>query len=212
MMISLTTLGNLLLNSPWPGVAVWIVLYISDYSFTLACARLYRAGAGEKFLFEGSFEITPFFQRDIDSLRVVSPRFLIMLLLSATWLAVVWWMSWESQPGLYQFTLGAMISLELAIHVRHLRNLYLFRAIIMSDAIHGRIEYSRQVVLLMSAVELLAFSGLFALLFVFTQTWFVLGGAFACLITAWKHRKLAPACVSVKPSSLNPRQESALKK
>lgn len=205
----MTTLANPWLNSPWPGLAVWIALFISDYSFTLACARLYQAGVGEKIVFEGSFEITPYFQRDIDSLRVVSPRFLVALLRSGALLVLVWWLSRQTQPEMYQFTLGAMISVQLAIHVRHLRNLFLFRAMIGTDAVRGRIEYSRQMVLRMSAVELLAFSGLFALLFVFTQSWFVLGGASACLVTAWKHQRLARKHVSVEPSSVSPRQKPA---
>jgi len=192
----MTAFANLSFNSPWPGLAVWSALYISDYSLTLACAKLYRAGVSDKIVFEGSYEITPYFQSDIDSLRVVSPRFVAALLLGGAWLAVVWWLSMESQPGLYQFVLGAMISTQLAVHVRHMRNLSLFRVIVGTDAVRGRIEYSRPLVLRMSSVELLGFSGLFVLLFTFTQSWFVLGGAIGCLSIAWKHQRLARTYVS----------------
>jgi hypothetical protein len=83
-----------------------------------------------------------------------------------------------------------MVLVQLAIHVRHLRNLVLFRAIINTDGVRGRIEYSRPLMHRMSACELLTFSCLFFLLFVFTQHWFMLGGATACLSTALKHRRL----------------------
>jgi len=51
----------------------------------------------------------------------------------------------------------------------------------------------------MSSLELLAFSGLFGLLFVFTRSWFVMGGAFGCLLSAGKHW-LSRRHIESKPS------------
>jgi hypothetical protein len=140
---------------------------------------------------EGSYEITPFFQRDIDSLRRISPRFLVMLFVTTFLLATVWYLSEQSAPELYVFLAGAMILLELTVHIRHLRNLLTFRAMSKSNCVRGRIEYSRSFILRMSSEELFIFSAFFVLLFVFTQSWFVLGGAATCLSTAIKHRRLA---------------------
>jgi hypothetical protein len=182
---------DFLTNSVWPGLIAWIILYISDYVLTLSSARLYRAGVDKKIVFEGSFELTPYYQKDIDSLRVLSPRFVTALLVNSFLLVVVWRLSEQLQPAFYECALGAMISSELAIHVRHVRNLSLFRAMVAGDCVRGRIEYSRSVILRLSAVEFLAFSGLFAVLFVFTRSWFVLGGVLSCLSTWLKHRRLA---------------------
>jgi hypothetical protein len=104
------------------------------------------------------------------------------------------------------FASGSLILLELTVHIRHLRNLFMFRAIGKSDCVRGRIEYSRPFILQMSSNELFAFSGMFLLLFAFTQSWFVLGGAATCLSTAIKHRRLArkaafKAAVAVQPES-----------
>jgi hypothetical protein len=184
-------MSNLFFNALWPGLTVWSALYISDYALTIKCARLYRAGASEKLVLEGSYEITPYFQRDIDSLRLVSPRFWAMLLWGAVMLTGLWLLARHSFQGLYSFGLGSMILIQLAVHVRHLRNLFLFRAMINTNGVRGRIEYSRPLMLRMSACELFAFSALFFLLFVFTQHWFVLGGAAGCLRTALKHLRLA---------------------
>lgn len=93
--------------------------------------------------------------------------------------------------ALYEFVLGLLISMELAVHHRHVRNLFLFRAISNSDAVQGRIRYSRPLMLRMSSVEKFAFSGLFAVLFAFTLNWFVLGGVFGCLSVGLKHLRLA---------------------
>ena len=184
-------MNTLLFDSLWPGLGIWVALYISDYSFTLTCARLYQSGVRKKIVFEGSFEITPYFQSDIDSLRVVSPRFLAAMVVACAYLGAIWWLAGISDARLYQFVLGAMILSELAIHVRHLRNLFLFRAILSTDAIQGRIEYARPCMLEMSAVELFAFAGLYAFLFLVTFSWFVLGGVLTCLSLGVKHRSWA---------------------
>jgi hypothetical protein len=184
-------LPELFLDRLWPGLVAWTILYISDYSLTIACARLYQAGARDTIVFEGSYEITPYYQRDINALRRVSPRFLAALLLSLVWLAAVWWLADQWWPPVYPFALGAVILLELAIHMRHVRNLVLFRAIVGSEAVRGRIEYPRRLMLRMSSIELLAFSGLFMVMFLFTGSWFVLGGAATCLSLGGQHLRLA---------------------
>jgi len=191
-------------SSVWPGLTVWVLLYISDYALTITCARLYRTGVNEKLAFEGSFELNPIFQKDIDSLRRFSPRFLVFLFVTSGLLALVWFLSEETTPELYVFLSGAMILLELTVHTRHLRNLLMFRAILKSECVRGRIEYSRPFILRVSSDELFIFSALYALLFVFTQSWFVLGGAATCFSTAIKHRRLAQKAASKAPVTIQP--------
>ena len=117
---------DLFLSSPWPGTIAWALIYISDYVLTITCARLYRRNVASKIVFEGSFELNPIFQRDVDSLKIVSPRFLLLLLLTSTLFTIYWVLTVPSSPGFYTFMLGAAICMELAIHVRHLGNLHLF--------------------------------------------------------------------------------------
>ena len=192
----MTTPANPLINSLWPGLAIWSALYISDYAMTLWGARLYRAGAGEKIVFEGSYELTPYFQADIDSLRLISPRFVRVLVLNGLLLSFLWWISISAQLAFYEFALGALILSQLAVHKRHLSNVFLFRAINAGNGARGRIEYSRHLTLRMSSLELLSFSGLFLTLFLFHQSWFLLGGVCACLSIAAKHWKLARRCLA----------------
>jgi len=173
----------------WVAPAVWTLLYISDHTLTIWCARLYRRQ--EKIAYEGSFELNPIFQREVDSLRWVSVKFLAALILTNALLALILLLDKPVAPGLLTFALGAIVSSQLAIHVRHFRNLYVFSVVGSPVAARGRIEYSRPFVLHMSAVDLLAFSGMFALLYVFTSSWFVLGGASACFFLAGKHWWLA---------------------
>lgn len=91
----------------------------------------------------------------------------------------------------YQSSLGAMIAVQLCVHMRHLRNLFLFRTVIRNKGIRGRMEHSRPPVLRLSSAEFLMFSLMFVLLFAFTHSSFVLGAAVSCLSVAAKHLRLS---------------------
>jgi hypothetical protein len=181
--------GDALLQSWWLGPLLWAVLYVSDYSLTIACARLYRAQ--DKVVFEGSYEITPIFQADVDALRRVSPRFMIILVVSTVYLFLVGSLSRSASrfSGVYLFVLGAMILTEATVHIRHVRNWYLFRKNI--GLLKGRLEYPRGALLCGSALEISLFAALYAGLYVVTRSIFVLGGAAACGALAIKHLRLA---------------------
>jgi hypothetical protein len=180
-------------DGPWLGLLMWTVLYTSDFLFTMTCARLYQQGAREFVVFEGSYEITPYYQNDVDRLRTFSPRFFAALAATCAIQALIWFLTMRGLivPDLYFFALGAMVLVELTIHIRHVRNLFLFRALLGGHGIKGRIEYPRPIMLRLSAMEIAAFSILYAILFVITGSWFLLGGAFACLSLAINHRRLA---------------------
>jgi hypothetical protein len=176
----------------WPGLVLWVLLYCSDYFFTITCARMYRNGVREKIGFEGSYEITPYYQQDVDALRKLSPRFIRALVLSLLALSLIWWLSVKiATPSPYLFGLGAMILVEVAVHTRHLRNFFFFRDLLRSNGVRGRIEYARPLTLRLSSTEFVIWAGLFAMLFLVTREWFVLGGAVQCAVVAMKHRKIA---------------------
>ena len=179
--------------SPWPGLILWMALYTSDFLMTMTCARLYQRGASERIGFEGSYEITPYYQGDVDALRLFSPRFLLAMAATCALQAILWFATMRAPgvPQAYLFALGMMVTIQLAIHVRHIRNLFLFRAVLADDQITGRIVYGRRTMLRLSAVELFAFSGLFTILSAITLSWFTFGGAVVCVVTAMKHRMLA---------------------
>jgi hypothetical protein len=57
------------LSGPWPAAIAWALIYMSDFVLTITCARLYRRNLASKIVFEGSFELNPVFQRDVDSMK-----------------------------------------------------------------------------------------------------------------------------------------------
>jgi hypothetical protein len=120
-----------------------------------------------------------------------------MLSVSVLFLWIVWtWSTRDFDSGFYLIVLGSLVLTELVVHIRHLRNWFLFRIIVRLGGIRGRIEYPRRVMLAMSSLEILAFAGLFTVIFVFTGSPFVLGGALSCGVLAMQHLRLARRHIS----------------
>jgi hypothetical protein len=178
-------------TSPWPGLILWIILYISDYYLTLYAARGFKEIGHIQF--EGSFELTPQYQKDIDALRPVSRRHLIALVLSSLILLLIWWLTRLSfyLELAYPLFLGMFVLLEVAIHLRHFRNIGLIREARKHGGIEGQITYKKWFSYRVSANDLYIMSAFFLFIALITFTPFFLGGAITCLATAIQHSRLS---------------------
>jgi hypothetical protein len=196
-------LEQVLLNNLWLDILIWIALYISDYQLTIVSARLYQTVGREFLSLEGSFELTPFYERDVDALRRVSPRFLAMLTLQCLAIFLMWTFTtqWSDDPALFSFVLGALFLLEVVVHVRHVRNLVTFHYARRIGSLKGRLERARWFVLRLSAVDLAGYALLFLLVFLLTGSWFFLGGTTSCLVTAAKHWHQATKALAPRPET-----------
>lgn len=101
---------NLLIRNIWLSLIIWGIMYASDYYLTLYSARLYGTTVREHIVIEGSFELTPYYQKDVDSLRRFSPRFLLALVLSMVVLGLIWVLAVGvlDLPQLFAFALGGV--------------------------------------------------------------------------------------------------------
>jgi hypothetical protein len=178
-------------TSPIPGVILWIVLYMSDYYLTIYSARGFREVG--HFQFEGSFELTPQFQKDIDALKPVSKRHIILLVLFSLLIVLIWWLTKHLLffPWTYLLYLGMFLLLEVAVHLRHLRNVSLIREIRKGGGAEGQISYKKWFSYRISASEFYLHSVLLLLFAVLTYSPFFLGGAIMCFGTGFKHSRLA---------------------
>lgn len=178
-----------LTGSWWAPIMVWSAVYISDYAFSVYNARLYRSGAYNYYEFEGSLELTPQFQDDIDNLRWVSPRFIRAFLLSNIMVVGVWWLTieWSEWPQVFRFVLGGMLLLEAVVHLRHLRLFVLFKQLATGQGVEGKIRQTQWIGYQASGWEFIAFAGLWLLLGIISSSWFILGGAFMNAITGIQH-------------------------
>lgn len=183
----------LLIHNVWLAIALWIVAYLLDYYLTLYGAQLYQSGAKEHFGFGGSYELTPYYQKEIDLLRLISPRFLLMLALSSLAIGLVWWLAVRllGVSVLFLLLIGGLISRQLVVIIRHIRNIVLFKHAQTDGNIQGRVEYTRRVTLRGSATELFTFAVMYLLIFLISGSVFFVGGALACTITGIQHWRLA---------------------
>ena len=188
------------------ALALWTAAYVLDYALTIRSARLYRAGANQHLTFGGSLELTPVFQKDVDRLRRVSPRFIFFLILSNLLLGMLWVLAVVilPLPGVFALAAGSLILREAPILLRHARNLSLFQSARQPGALIGRLDYARWLVLKSSALELFTFAIFFLLVFALARDWFWLGGAIGCAALALSHRRMARRARLVTASAGTP--------
>ena len=186
-----------LATSPWYGIILWMILYTSDYYLTLYSARGFREIG--RFQFEGSFELTPQYQKDIDNLRPVSRRHLLLMVSYSVVILIVWWITKLSiyLAWSYPLYLGMFLLLEVAVHLRHLRNVALIREIKRNGGVEGQITYKKWFSYRISALELYIYATLFLLVALLTYSLFFLGGAIMCFGTGFKHNRLAKKAKSI---------------
>lgn len=180
-----------LATSPWPGVILWIILYISDYYLTLYSAGGFREIG--HFQFEGSFELTPQYQEDIDALKPISKLHITLLVLYSLLILFMWWLIqyFLYLPWAYLLYLGMFLLLEVAVHIHHLRNVALIREVRKNGGIEGQVSYRKWFIYRISASEFYLLSALFFLIAALTYSLFFLGGALMCAWTGFKHSRLA---------------------
>ncbi|HXQ39420.1 MAG TPA: hypothetical protein VN843_35800 [Anaerolineales bacterium] len=180
-----------LARSPWFGVVLWIILYVSDYYLTVYSARGFKEIG--YFQFEGSFELTPQYQKDIDALKPISRLHIILLILYSLLILTIWWafVYFLGLPWAYLLYLGMFLLLEVAVHLRHLRNIFLIREIRKNGGTSGQISYKKWFSYRVSAFELYLYFGLFLIVATLEASPFFLGGAIICFANGFKHNRLA---------------------
>ncbi|MBM3124159.1 MAG: hypothetical protein FJZ87_03685 [Chloroflexi bacterium] len=177
-----------LLLNPWIGMILWTLIYISDYGMTIASARKYRTNS--HFEFEGSFELTPQFEKDVDALYPISRRHLLMLLLTNGMLLIFWWLFSRIYflHG-YLFVLGILILVEVGVHIRHFRTFHLLYMVEIKGGLEGKISYRRWLMFSTSAMEFFLFFVLFLITSILTNSYFFFGGSISCLSLAINHHR-----------------------
>ena len=178
-------------TNPWYGIILWIILYTSDYYLTIYGARGFREIGHIQF--EGSFELTPQYQKDIDALKPISRLHITLLILYSLLILVIWWVTRLSiyLAWTYPLYLGMFLLLEVAIHVRHFRNVAIIREIRKHGGVDGQIVYRKWFSYRISATDLYISATIFLLVALLTYSLFFLGGAIMCYMTGMKHARLA---------------------
>lgn len=174
----------------WVALVGWSLLYIGDYYATIFVAKRMREHLSAYIEFEGSVELTPQFQKDVDELRLVSRQFVARWLISLIILAALWWLAREARLWIvFDLPFGALTLRELAVHMRHWRN-WATCHLASKGGLEGKIRYRRSFLLKISAAEFAGFGLLYLVLALGFPSWFLVGGALGCALTALQHWRL----------------------
>ncbi len=190
-------------EQPVFALLLWALLYVGDYALTIYGANLYQSKLKAHIVFAESYELTPYFQKDINALRLLSPRFIFLLLVSTALLGVIWLLSvfYLGLAWLFSLAAGGIILREVTVYLRHIRNIATARAAGIPGAMQGQVQYARWFSLQISSTELISFAGLFLLFALAWRSWFFLGGFLGCASLGWQHRRAArKARMSQKPT------------
>ncbi len=130
-----------LLTHPWLPALLWIILYTSDYYLTLWGAKLYRRQSF--YVYEGSYELTPQYQEDVDKQKRISASFITWLIAGAAILLLCGNVT-DNTPQYYGALVGWFLVPEVMVHTRHLENILTYRRLASPDpGVSGQITFSR---------------------------------------------------------------------
>ncbi|MBZ0274665.1 MAG: hypothetical protein K8I60_00890 [Anaerolineae bacterium] len=178
----------------WVALALWVLVYCADYYLTLKGARLMAEVGKTYFDMGGSYELNPLFQKDVDSLRRISPRFVAFLVGFSLWLVLMWLVT-QALHIVPAFTAGAgfLILMEIPVLSGHIRNLSLFTALKTPGAVEGRIHYSRWVSFRMTTWSFGLWGLIYALFFALTGSLFFFGGIVSIFLLFNRYSRMSAA-------------------
>lgn len=194
-----------LLNHPWLPASLWMLLYTSDYYLTLWGARLYRRQS--VYQYEGSYELTPDFQKDIDEQKPVSFTHVMWLLAGAIILLATGYL--PGSKAVYGGFVGFFLTIEVAIHLRHIQGITSYRRLAgPNPEMSGHVTLSRASGYRRSAQELGGLAFLAFLGYVLTNDPILLGGAISLAYTSAQHLSHMRRCAT-SPTDIGERPDEA---
>jgi hypothetical protein len=188
---------------------VAVATFVLDWSLTHIGAAASQK-VRDRWASEGSYELNPTWQSDVDAGRRFTWRMVgVAVALAALLLAMRYVVELgELDPPIFAVAAGAVLLLQAPTIMVHANNLQTFRDLADPTAITGSVRFSRWLVLRQAAWYLVRFAALWLVLWVPSQQAFFLGGALSCLLFARRLAMLpgaargsaAPAAASSAPA------------
>lgn len=174
-----------LVGHPWIVAVLWGGLSIFDFFGTMLYSKAYREFLSATVKYEHGVEMNPTFEKDVQTLRWISPRYIFLMLVVAlliilvgTWLPPLW----------FEALAGAALLLVLITDLRHIENLSLV-LFLKSDpeGFKGQIEQSYRLSQRRVAVGGFTIGVLYLIIYLLTGRVFFAGGAFISILFAGRH-------------------------
>jgi hypothetical protein len=211
----------------WAPLAIATVVgfFLADYVLTHLGARAARR-VRDRWSVEGSYEMNPTWERQIDSGRWFSWRVPAVAALLAVLLGAVRLLAGSGlfgpglfgldegpDPGLgavldtgmasafFGFAVGLIALLQAPVLMAHATNLQTFRDLADPSAVQGSMHFSRWYTYRSGAWYVLRFGILWLLLWLPSQQAFFLGGAVSCLLWTRRMAQLGTAARTAAPAA-----------
>ncbi|MEP6985298.1 MAG: hypothetical protein ABI970_06865 [Chloroflexota bacterium] len=165
------------------AIGLWLILYIADYYLTLYGRRLWHQNAKDLLTFQGSYELNPYYQRDVDANKRVSRRFIFMLVFGILWMLLMWGAThYMNISQVFPAAVGFLILMEVIVLSGHVQNIRLFKSASITGAIEGHISYARWVSMDASAWKFGYWGVFFLVVALLMGNWFFCGWRIILLV------------------------------
>lgn len=195
-------LETYLITHPIAIASLWFVLYTCDYYLTLWGSKLFRA---QRFiLYEGSYEMTPEYQDDIDSMRKLSPHFVVWLLIGTAVLLAPLLPCPDViiVQTLYAILIGAMIVPEFVALTKHTENIIFWRILgSKSPGVTGSVCYSHAISYRRSALNTSCVGLVLLMAAALGDSFILLGGGLLMLVMSFTHYQLARQMMAMQEAA-----------
>lgn len=177
-------LRTVFVDHVWVALLFLTALSVFDYQLSILGMRWYRRGADAHYDLGGSYELNPPFEKDVEDLRPVSPRHMILTARTAVLVFGVWWFTAHMGrlEDLYVAVLGFFILVQVPTQIRHVNNLALFRYVALRGGVEGRTHTPRWLDLRLSGLLFWMFAVVFLVFWLIVGDALFIGGTVGCLL------------------------------
>lgn len=168
---------------------LWAGLFLLDLYLTARAEKEYRKNAQGILIYEAGYQLVDPTIEPAKSKPIFSNRSILLLITSSFAIMLFWWVVVErwGLDGYFSFFLGGLLLTVIAVDVRHIQNIFLYRNAGTPNGLRGKLEYPGWLGYRSSAIEMLTFSALFLIIALVLPSWFMVGGSFACLLLGARH-------------------------
>ena len=192
-----------LLDSLPVAIVLWLAVYAADYYLTLYGRQLWLKNAQAFLRFQGSYELNPYYQKDVDANKRVSRRFIFMLVFGLIWMTFAWGATrYLNIPQVFPAWVGYLILMEVVALSSHVQNIRLFKSAAISGAVEGQISYARWVSMDGTGWKFAYWGLIFLIIALLMNNWFFAGGMFSCTVEFFRFRRYGQRLkVNAKPAA-----------
>ena len=172
------------------SVGLWWVVYTADYYLTIYGRQLWMQHSQPYFKLGGSYELNPYYQKDIDAGRLVSRRFIFVLAFGTVLMLLIYGsVQYLGAPQLFGLAVGVLVLPEMVVLSTHVQNIHLFKTAATPNAVQGEIAYARWLSLEATAWRYGYWAVVFLIFGFLTAQWVFIGGAVGCLSVFIRFRR-----------------------